>query len=513
MNLRFPLRSRPAARFLGLLLVFFSALQLPAADEPVVAITTAGKVRGGKRATVFEFKGIPYGADTAKRRFRAPLPVEPWTGVRDALEFGAMAPQPAGWSARSYSHGGVPQGEDCLNLNLWTPALRDGRKRPVFVYLHGGGYDSLSANQVDGTELARRGDAVLVGVNHRLNGFGFLYLAELGGPAYADAANAGLQDIVLALRWVRDNIAEFGGDPNCVTIFGESGGAGKCHLLLAMPAAEGLFHRVWTMSGAGLGGAPRARGTAVARAVLKALDLTPERIGELQDIPRDRLVDAMRNQGVFPVVDGTVLARAPFWPDAPPLGAKIPMVLGVTHDEMMPFMEKDPAFGDLTWEKLAGALGGRLPPGPDGEKVIAEYRRLYPNFTPRDVAYAIATVGGLWRDVLAAADRRARQGAPTWACMLDWPGSGRAAHALDLWLAVGDPELNWRTKREPDAAQMAEVLSAAFLAFGRTGDPNHAGLPSWPRYELPQRPTMIFERPPRVENDPRAAERMLFPPR
>ena len=515
-HLFFVMRSHFASCLAVAVVVLTSSLAGPASaadDDGLIATTTAGKVRGYTSAGVLGFKGIPYGGDTAQRRFQAPRPIEPWTGVRDAKEFAHMAPQPAGTSPRSYSHGYVPQGEDCLNLNVWTPALRDGHKRPVFVYLHGGGFDTLSANQVDGTQLSRRGDAVVVGVNHRLNGFGFLFLGDLGDPEFAGGANAGLLDIVLSLQWIHDNIAEFGGDPGGVTIFGESGGAAKCTMLMTMPAAKGLFHRVWTMSGAGLSGLTRERATTEARAVLEALGLTPDRIAEIKTLPMDRLVKALGGRAWAPVVDGTILPRAPFWPDAPPLSAGIPMVIGSTHDEMMPFLEKNPAFADLSWEKLAELTKARFRGEPSAEKIVATYRQLYPKYSPRDVAFAIATDAGIWRDTIAEADRRAAQGGPTFVYHLNWPGGGRAAHALDLWLALADPKLNWRTNRESNAQDMADVVSEAFLAFGRTGDPNTAKLPRWPNFNVTERPTMIFDLPPRVENDPRSAERKLFGPK
>lgn len=507
-------------RFVRLLFVLgacaLTALAARAAadGEAPIATTATGKVRGRTDSGVHVFKGIPYGADTAQRRFQAPVPPAPWTGVRDALDFGQMAPQPAGTSPGSYSHGYVPQGEDCLNLNLWTPALRDGRKRPVFVYFHGGGFDTLSANQVDGARLSRRGDAVVVGVNHRLNGFGLLFLADLGGPEFADSGNALLHDLVLSLRWVRDNIAEFGGDPACVTIFGESGGAGKCTMLMTAPAAKGLFHRVWTSSGSGLTAMPRQRATAEARAVLAALDLTPERVAEIRTVPLERLVAAMRGRAWVPVVDGVVLPRHPFMPDASPLSADIPMVVGTTRDEMMPFLEKDPKYADLTWEKLQELIGQTPPLARIGaDKIVGEYRRLYPEHSPRRVMFAIATDANIWQGIVATGDRRAAQSAPTYMYSLEWPGNGQAAHAIDLWLMLNDPSLNWRTQREPDAQRMADYLSEAFLAFGRTGNPATSALPTWPRFDPKDRSTMLFDLKPRVENDPRGAERRLFAPR
>ncbi len=482
-----------------------------AADAPVTA-TTAGKVRGYLDGDINAFKGIPYGADTSKRRFQAPVPPEPWSEVRDATDFAHMAPQPAGSTTRSFSHGYVPQGEDCLNLNLWTPALRDGHKRPVFVYIHGGGYDSLSANQLDGAGLSRRGDAVVIGVNHRLNGFGYLYLGDLGGPEDADSGNAGQLDLVLALKWIHANVAEFGGDPGCVTIFGESGGGAKCAILMAMPAAHGLFHRVWAISGAGLNGVPREQAMLTARAVLKALKLTPERINEIKTVPLERLVQAMGGKGWAPVVDGGALPRNPFLPDASPLSADIPMVIGSTRDEMTSFLEKTPAFTDLTWDTLADALKvtKQFVFDPKPAKIVAEYRALYPDYSPREVYFAAITASGLWKTVIVESEQRAIQGGPTWSYIVNWPSRGKAVHAIELWLVTNYPAGNWRTKAESSAQPMADVMSESFLAFGRTGNPSTPALPNWPQFDVDRRPTMIFDLPPRMEDDPRGGERKLF---
>jgi para-nitrobenzyl esterase len=276
-------------RFVLLCLLFAGPVGRAAAgehsDSRPLATTTAGKVRGFLDNGVSAFKGIPYGGDTALRRFQAPVPPAAWNEVRDARAFGSMAPQ--GAAGRG---GGSNTSEDCLRLNVWTPALRDGKQRPVLVYFHGGAYNngSVNSNLYDGVRLCRRGDVVVVTVNHRLNVFGFLYLAELGGAEFADSGNAGMLDLVLALRWVRDNIREFGGDAGNVTIFGQSGGGAKCATLMAMPAARGLFHRVWTMSGQQLTGRTREHATADARVVLKNLELTPDRIGELKTLPAGR---------------------------------------------------------------------------------------------------------------------------------------------------------------------------------------------------------------------------------
>jgi para-nitrobenzyl esterase len=320
-----------------------------AAEEPAapIATTTAGKVRGYLDQGIAAFKGIPYGDDTAKHRFQPPAPAPAWEGVRDALKFGPMAPQG--------SRAGAAVSEDCLYLNVWTPTLRDGHKRPVLVYFHGGAYSNGSVNEdvYDGVHLCQRGEVVVVTVNHRLNGFGYLYLAELGGAEFADSGNAGQLDLILALHWVKENIAAFGGDAGCVTIFGQSGGGAKCATLMAMPAARGLFHRVWTMSGQQVTGRTREHATADARKVLENLGLTPERVAEIKTVPLEKLQAAMRGGNWNPVVDGHALPRDPFAPDASPLSADIPMVLGNTHDETRNLIGgSNPALFALRWDAV-----------------------------------------------------------------------------------------------------------------------------------------------------------------
>jgi para-nitrobenzyl esterase len=246
---------------------------------------------------------------------------------------------------------------------VWTPSLQDHRKRPVLVYFHGGAYNGGSVNEdlYDGVNLCRRGDVVVVTVNHRLNIFGYLYLAELGGAEFRDSGNAGQLDLVLALTWVKNNIAGFGGDPGCVTIFGQSGGGAKCATLMAMPAAAGLFHRVWTMSGQQVTGRTAAHATADARAVLESLGLTPERIGEIKSLPVEKIAAAIPKGNWTPVVDGGALPRDPFAPDATPLSAQIPMVLGNTRDETRNLIgARDPAKFSLTWEALPAAITGSV---------------------------------------------------------------------------------------------------------------------------------------------------------
>jgi para-nitrobenzyl esterase len=499
-----------------------SRAQTAPAEGPI-ATTTAGKVRGYVESSINVFKGIPYGGDTAKRRFQAPVPPEPWSGVRDAVTYAPEAPHAVTYAPEAPQKAGdkpnpnsgieVHESEDCLTVNVWTPALRDGHRRPVLVYLHGGGFDGRSGNRNNGLFLSKRGEVVVVTVNHRLGGFGYLYLAELGGPEFADSGNAGQLDLVLALRWVHDNIAEFGGDPGKVTIFGDSGGGAKCATLMAMPAAQGLFQYVWAMSGAMINGLPRSYATATARSVLQALQITPEHIDEIKTVPMAKLVAAFGGRFWAPVTDGGALPRDPFWPDATPLSADIPLVLGTTHDEMRNVLGRDPVVPSLTWETLSEVLGGRLrlPGGgitPEG--VVNEYRRLYPDYSPGDVFFAAMTAGGLWKGIVVESEKRMAQGGATYTYCVNWPGGLHAVHTIDLPLVFNDVESKTRAKRSAGAQTMADLMSDALIAFSRSGNPGTPALPAWPRFNVEQRPTMIFDLPPRVENDPRGAERKLF---
>jgi para-nitrobenzyl esterase len=502
------------------------------ADAPIAA-TKYGKVRGKVDSGINVFKGIPYGGDTAKRRFMPPVPPQPWSGVRDALVFGPRAPQGGGRSARRGPSffppdEDSPMSEDCLYLNVWTPALRDGAKRPVMVYIHGGAYSNGSANNnlYDGVRLCRRGDVVVVTLNHRLNLLGFLYLAEVGGPEYADSGNVGMLDLVLALEWVRHNISEFGGDPKRVLIFGQSGGGAKCATLMAMPRARGLFQRVATQSGQQITASRKETATATARAVLQALEVTPERIGELKTLPLERLIQASRAARYFgPVKDGGVLARDPFDPDAPPLSADIPMIMGNTHDETRLLIGGgDPTLFDLTWDTLQATLQQHSPFMGDLDRalVIAEYRKLYPQYSASDVFFAATTASRSWRGQVIESERRAAptdpKAAPTYVFQFDWPspvdgGKWKAPHTLDIPFIFDNVAYgNSMTGGGADAQKLADQMSAAWIAFARTGDPNHPGLPTWIPFDLKRRATMLFDSISRIVDDPRGDERRLFAP-
>jgi len=484
-------------------------------------MTIAGRLRGSEDGGVYSFKGIPYGADTATTRFQAPKPVAPWAGVRPALVFGRRAPQ----LGEKRGEAGLEQSEDCLNLNVWTQGLGDGIKRPVLVYFHGGAYNNGTVNEAlyDGTRLCLRGGVVVVTVNHRLNGFGFLSLAELAGETYADSGNAGMLDLVLALTWVRDNIRTFGGDPGCVTIFGQSGGGAKCATLMAMPSARGLFHRVWTMSGQQLTGRTQAHATQSAREVLSALGIPTERAADIAKVPLERLQSAMRSGTWTPVVDGRILPRDPFAPDASPLSADIPMVLGNTLDETRGLIGgREPGLFSLDWDALPGRLQqavrpfiGELAPGT----IVAKYRILYPSMTPSDIFFAASTAARSWKGMVLEGEARVRQGgAPTYVYHLNWRspvdgGKWGASHTLDIPLVFDNIVIAaGQTGGGADAQRLADLMSDALIAFARSGNPATPALPAWPRHELGKRPTMLFDLTPRVAEDPRGEERKLFAP-
>ena len=514
--------------------------------QPVVR-TKSGPVRGRVHDGIAVFLGIPYGADTHERRFQPPLPPTPWTDVRDAFVWGDRAPQLSGNGMTSRERQGAAgqsndryhlppdegqASEDCLHVNVWTPSprARGHERRPVLLYIHGGAYNSGTVNSVlyDGTRLCNRGDVVVVTANHRLNAFGFLYLADItSDSAYADSGNVGMLDLVLALRWVKDNIAEFGGDPTRVTIFGQSGGGAKCATLMAMPPAHGLFHRVMTMSGQQVRAAPESIATARSRDFLTKLGISQVSADKLRSaldgMPLEQLQEAARvSSGWLPVVDGRSLPRDPFSPDAPPISSEVPMILGNTHDETRGLIGGgQPALFSLTWEELPAALeknvGAYLGP-VKAETIVSDYRSWYPQYSPSDVFFAATTAFRSWPGQVIEAERRAASPAQrrTWVYEVDWPspvagGRFRAPHTLDIPFFFDNLALApGMVGEDVESAQpLATAMSESLIAYAKTGDPNHPGLSHWPPYDLMHRPTMIWNTPPRVVDNPRGNEREL----
>ena len=492
----------------------------PRDDTQVLARVRGGRVRGQREQGVLVFRGLRYGADTAAYRFQPPRREAAWRGIADALEFGAAAPQGG-------SEG--PGSEDCLFLNVWTPALDARARRPVLVYIHGGGFNNGSGSDplYDGSALCRRGDVVVVTLNHRLNTFGYLYLGALGDPRYAASGNVGQLDLVQALQWMREHAAAFGGDPGNITVFGQSGGGAKIATLMAMPAARGLFQRAWTMSGQQVTAAgPRAAAqrAAVAMDAVRAPDLAALLrlpAADLLAATRARDPSRVEDSALYfgPVLDEVVLPVHPFWPQAPAQSAAIPMVIGNTHDETRAFLGNDPGNFALDWTTLPAQLEKQQFVDLLPSVVIEHYRRLYPHYTASEVFFAATTAGRSWRGAVEELEARARQpatAAPTWAYQLDWPspvqeGRLRAFHTLDIPLVFDNAGLpTARTGGGADARALAATMSDALVAFARHGNPNHAGLADWAPYTLPQRRTMLFDVRSRGADDPRGGERELY---
>jgi len=486
-------------------------------SRSTLATTVHGKVRGTVQDGIHTFKGIRYGADTAPRRFRPALAPEPWKKPLDATQYGAASPQSGKESE--------PISEDCLFLNVWTPGLRDGAKRPVMFYIHGGAYShgSGSSPLYDGTRLCKRGDVVVVTVNHRLNSFGYLYLARLGGEQLADSGNAGMLDLVMALQWVRDNIREFGGDPDRVMLFGQSGGGAKIATLMGMPAAQNLFHRAATMSGQQVTASGPLNATLRARAFLDALK---HPVSEIASVPMEKIIEAMSatdpviGKGSLyfgPVLDERTLRQHPFYPDAPAISKQIPMIIGNTHDETRLLIGgSDPRAFSLTWEQLPEKLASAMRVDITPETVIGAYRKLYPAYSASDVFFSATTAARSWRGAIIEVEARAAQGAPAYAYELDWKtpvegGKWGAPHTLDIPLAFDNiAAAGSLAGTSPDAQKVADQLSETFIAFAKTGNPNNRMIPNWEPYQLPRRQTMLINTESKLADDPRGPERELF---
>ena len=500
--------------------------------EPVVE-TASGKVRGYVRKGIVTFKGIPYADTTAgPNRFMPPQKAKPWTDIRSSMQFGNVCPQPprAGWAddevAWMFSwDDGVP-GEDCLRVNLWTPGINDGRKRPVMVWLHGGGFTAGSGQELlsyDGENLARRGDVVVVTLNHRLNVFGYLNLSHYGSQ-YASSANVGQLDIVAALEWVRDNIAGFGGDPNLVTIFGQSGGGGKVTALMAMPSANGLFHRAIVESGSLMRGQTDEDSAKLAADLLAKLNLDASSVSKLQEIPfheleaaavavtthpmpRNGIIDFRhigRMLGWAPVVDGHVLPRQPFDPDAPAQSANIPLLVGTTLNEFVTAMGH-PEFMKMDDNLLKSRVQDVFGDKTDG--IIAAAKEIYPNAIPFEL-WSVIAVSSVRGTALTQAQRKAAQNAaPAYCYQFAWQtpllnGRPMAFHCSEIAFAFDNTDRCENMTGGGQAARdLAEKVSEAWIHFARTGDPNHAGLPHWPALTAATNATMIFDNRCEVRNN------------
>lgn len=498
----------------------------------LIVRTTYGAVRGASRDGVVCFKGIPYaGSPAGQNRFKAPPPLKPWSGVRDALVYGPASIQTTDPN-RPKNLPMFPMNEDCLFLNVWTPAFWDGEKRPVMFYSHGGGFATGNGGAEtpqddtihDGSALARNYEVVVVTTNHRLSLLGYLYLGDILGEEYAASGCAGMLDIVAALRWVHDNIERFGGDPDRVMIFGESGGGMKTSCLTAMPSANGLFSRASVESGSMLRGTSRAEATQTANALLAKLGLKPSEAGQLLTIPVSRLVSLENPAGAGtlrfgPVVDGHYLPANPYDPVAPAISAKVPMIVGTNENEAVFFFMNQPAIFTMTDPQLRERVQGIFREKAD--HVLSIYRSAYPNASPTDVFLAIMTAHFFWANAIKMAERKASQkAAPVYMYMFRYQSNAlanhnppypfRASHAMEIAFKFDHPQTKGLIGTNPARFPTALNMSGAWASFARNGNPDFDGIPHWPAYSLDKRETMFIDAKCSVVGDPWREQRVLW---
>ena len=490
------------------------ASELLTSEETTVVQTATGKVAGYIEQGIYTYKGIPY---AKAERFMAPQPVDSWEGVRSSRAYGPTAPQEArkGWASDELGfsfawNDGFP-GEDCLRANVWTPGINDGKKRPVMVWLHGGGYATGSGQELpsyDGASLARKGDVVVVTVNHRLNVLGFLDLSSFG-KEYAASGNAGLLDLVAALEWVRDNAAAFGGDASNVTIFGQSGGGGKVSTLLATPSAAGLFHKAIIQSGSMLRTMEKQWSSKIGEAVVAELG----GIDAVLTAPYEQLLAAgtkaiakVRPEaeangfasfifGWAPTVDGNYLPAQPFEPQAPEQSKDIPAMLGTTIHEfsMSTYVPQlRTATKEAAMEYLrATRFGDRT------DEFAAIFEKTYPDYQPKDLFDTDITFRP--GTIAQANVKVAQQGAPVYMYMFTWEspvmdGILRSTHCMEIPFVFNNADLHASmTGGGKEAVELADKMSQAWINFARTGDPNAEGLPQWPAYNPEEGAMMIFD--------------------
>ncbi len=489
--------------------------------------TAFGKVRGVSQDGVHVFKAVPYGdTTTGANRFMPPQPPKPWAGVKDCFAYGPQTPQGNGTSeapqpskyTRLYAGRPEEQSEDCLILNVWTPGL-DTTKRPVMFWIHGGGFSTGSGSSpwYDGTNVARKQDVVVVTINHRLNVFGYCHLGAFSAK-YADSSNVGTLDCIAALKWVKENISRFGGDPDRVMVHGQSGGGRKTSMILTTTPAQGLYHSAVVQSGSQLRVDTAETGEAKARRLLEVLNIAPADVDKLQQVP---LADIQKVQtraagaGAqwMPVAGSPSLPAHPFDGRAPAMSRDVPVMIGTCRTEQAGFLGVDPAMDTLTEEQLKTRLDGVQ--GGQGGQLLSMYRRLYPRSSNAEVFYMAATDRSYFLDSTIQAGLRADAGGGKtymYNFYRETPvDDGRyfAPHAEEIPF-VFDSLVNGAVIAgpwTPDAQALANQVSALWANFARNGVPTAPGVVSWTPYNSTTRPTMILNETSRMANDPRSEQR------
>ena len=515
-----------AAGLTAVAMTFASSAGAASPSAPVVQ-TQQGEVQGALEHGAYAFLGLHYGADTGvANRFLAPQPAARFDGVLVADHMGNQCPQPPMYKFVRppvvITFSDLPVSEDCLVLNVWTRHPKAPAKKPVMVWIHGGAFafGSASDKYYDGTNLARTQDVVVVSLNHRLNVFGYMPLGPEAGSKYATSADNGMLDIVQALQWVKANIAQFGGDPDNVTIFGQSGGGGKVTVLLAMPAAKGLFQKAIIESGADIHVEPAQSYIAGRDKVLAALGLKPEDALKLKDVPMDTLIAASMKVGIMSFaasVDGNVLPTQPFDPSAPQVSSDVPVMVGTANNEGTDVLVSDPSWP--TTDEAGLAQRAALFVGADRAKAMVDhYRARAPQDPPSEVLASILTDQMFTEKSIALAERKSAQhAAPVYAYRIDWKtpvlnGVLRSPHGVELPFVFDDvsvaPELDGPDG--PSQERMAAMMSAMWAQFARTGNPNLKRYPRWPAYDAAHRATFIFDDPPHVVSDPDGATRTFW---
>jgi para-nitrobenzyl esterase len=523
----------------------------PAATPTVVAPNAGniveiacGRIRGFSRNGILAFKGIPYGASTAgKGRYMAPAQPAPWPGVRSCMALGFACPQGlhvpegrrVGWSrdeeAFMFEWDDGQPGEDCLRVNVWTPSTADAARRPVLVWIHGGGYTSGSSNELrmyDGESLARRGNVVVVSLNHRLGPLGYMNLQDYG-ERWSNAANLGQLDLIVALAWVRENIGRFGGDPSKVLVFGQSGGGGKISTLMGMPAAKGLFHRAVIQSGSNLRQSTQDRSAALSAATLQELGLSKDTIDKLQELPVETVIQAgLRAQRKLqpvpaapgtgaglnwgPTVDGKSLPRHAWDPDAPEYSATVPLMVGSVLNEFGNSIQAgDPSLDAMTAEEMRKRLGDQR--GEKAPALLTVLQRKFPKATPYELLSRSTGMTARMNAVTQTTRKAEQKGARAYVYWFQWQtpvldGRPRAFHCSELpFVFANTDRCADMTGGGADARALAAQMADAWVAFARKGTPNHSGLPQWPAFSADRCETMIFDTTAVVKNNPDREER------